>query len=244
MTSFCRAPLSFMAHQRAIVGDTKMSVISNDHMGWMMCDGRTLAVQDYYLLWRVIGYNFGSNAGNSNTFKLPNAAGRVPGVIGEGADVNASTFNVLLGASIGEYEHTLTIGEMPSHKHGSNDVSGNTNGNGNTSTAGEHTHSINDPGHSHSLPLQSQGFADIGPDDDVTQGSGYNTGTNTTGITILSNGAHFHTIGSTGGSNSHNNVQPMIGLGNMFIFSGKYFAPSDASIPFNGFPYLSNSAIL
>jgi hypothetical protein len=51
-------------------------------------------------------------------------------------------------------------------------------------------------------------------------------------------------MGSTGGSNYHNNIQPMIGIGNMFIFSGKYKGPSDATTPFAGYPYLSNSQIL
>lgn len=245
MTSYCRTPVTYTAHQRSIVGDTKMSVIGNDHLGWMKCDGRTLNVNDYYMLWRVIGYAFGSN-GSSNTFKLPNAAGRVPGVVGTGVDSNSSysTLTLALGDSIGEYSHRLTIDEMPSHTHGSLNVTGNTNGNGVTTSNGEHTHSINDPGHAHSLPLASAALTGIGPSDDVTQGSGYVSGTNTTGITINSNGEHNHQIFNTGGSNWHYNVQPMIGLGNMFIFCGKYMYPSDASVPFAGYPYLSNSQIL
>ena len=201
-----------------------MSVISNDHMGWMLCDGRTLLVDEWYLLWRVIGYNFGSNAGNSNTFKLPNAAGRVPGVIGEGADANASTFRVLIGASIGEYEHTLSISEMPTH-----------------------THTVNDPGHAHTQTTINDDFNNTGNYSGNYAKPSYpqsdSGGTITWTSTINSNVTGI-TLNTTGGSNSHNNVQPMIGLGNMFIFGGKYFYPSDASVPFNGFPYLSNSAIL
>lgn len=227
-----------------------MSVINNDHMGWLLCDGRTLNVNEFYLLWRVVGYAFGSNAGNSNTFKLPNAAGRVPGVVGTGVDSNTSfsTFTIALGDSVGEYTHTLTIDEMPAHKHGSVDVSGNTNGDGNTTIDGLHNHAVTDPGHSHSYfnqpnsidvqePITSRSVAD---NVDV----GQLTGSSTTGISLVSTGTHFHSMGSTGGSNYHNNIQPLIGLGNMFIFCGKYMYPSDAASPFAGYPYLSNSQIL
>jgi microcystin-dependent protein len=247
MTSYCRAPLTYTAHQRSIVGDTKMSVINNDHLGWLKCDGRTLNVNDYYILWRVVLYSFGSNAGDSNTFKLPNAAGRVPGVVGTGTDINTSTFTLLLGATPGEYEHTLIINEIPAHTHGSNDVSGNTNGNGNTTTNGLHTHPIIDPGHAHSISTANAGATVEGrvgqAVDNVAEGPAF-TNSNVTSITMSNAGDHFHSMCNTGGSGSHNNVQPMIGLGNMFIFCGKYMYPSDATTPFAGYPYLSNSQIL
>jgi microcystin-dependent protein len=230
MTSFCRAPVTYTAHQRAIVGDTKMSVINNDHLGWLMCDGRTLNVNDYYLLWRVVGYSFGSN-GTSNTFKLPNAAGRVPGVVGTGSDVNASTFTVSLGDRVGEYVHTLTIPEMPTHNHGmSNAPSDAQPNNTSTSIAGLHAHNYT------TYENSDRGYVA------ATDNDGILAGTQT--LATTSNGDHFHTIYAAGGSNAHNNVQPMIGLGNMFIFSGKYMAPSDATTPFAGYPYLSNSQIL
>jgi microcystin-dependent protein len=217
-----------------MVGDTK-SVISNDHLGWMRCDGRELAVADYYSLWRVIGYEFG---GSGDAFLLPDARARVAGYVGTQADINLSTFTMTLGADVGEYTHTLTIGEMPSHTHGSSNVTGNTNGDSNTTTNGTHSHTITDPGHAHSLPLASAALTGVGPADDVTQGSGYNTGSNFTGITINSNGAHNHQIFNTGGSNSHNNVQPTLVIGNMFIYSGK------AISPITGFPYTENTQIL
>jgi microcystin-dependent protein len=245
MTSYCRAPLNFIAHARPTVGDTKMSVISNDHMGWLNCDGRTLNVNDFYLLWRVIGYSFG---GSGDTFLLPNAAGRVPGVVGRGFDTNNYSTIITLGGTPGEYVHTLSIDEMPSHTHGSSNVTGNTNGNGVTTSNGLHTHSINDPGHTHNyvnqpnthevaISLTTTGTAD---NVDVSQ----ITTSSFTGITVNSNGEHNHQIFNTGGSNYHNNVQPMIGLGNMFMFCGINNYPSSAAIPFNGFPYLSNSQIL
>lgn len=231
MTSYCRAPLTYTAHQRAIVGDTKMSVIGNDHLGWMKCDGRVLNVNDYYLLWRVIGYSFGSNS--SNTFYLPNAEGRVPGVVGQGTDVNSNTYTINLGDSNGEYIHRLNIDEMPAHRHGPTDLSGassGSNGSGYTTSNGTHTHNYT------TYVNADRGYI-AGTDNDGILA-------NTQTLATSSNGSHNHYIGSTGGSNWHNNVQPFIGLGNMFIFSGKYMAPSDAAVPFAGYPYLSNSQIL
>lgn len=235
MSSYVRGAFTLNAHQKATVGDSKFSVINQDHMGWLKCDGRSLSKDQFYLLWRVIGYSFG---GSGDNFNLPNAAGTVPGVVGTGTDANLSSFTYVLGQQVGEYNHTLTINEMPAHTHGAATVTGNTNGSGITSSNGAHTHTINDPGHTHSLPLQSEGFADVGPDDDVTQGSGYNTGSNTTGITINSNSDHTHTIGNTGGSNYHNNVQPTLPMGNMFMFCGR------PTYPFAGFPYTEGTAIL
>lgn len=241
MTSYCRERLTFTAHQRPTVGDTKMSVIHNDHLGWLMCNGRALSVSDYYLLFRVIGYSFG---GADDTFYLPNAAGRVPGVIGTGTDINSSTFTVALGASIGEYEHTLSIAEMPAHKHGPVDVTGNTNGTGFTDLSGAHTHTINDPGHNHTLgdiPDGTQTIAALGGGSTTAADEVRYTGTtssSSTGISINSNGLHAHAIGSTGGDLAHNNVQPMIGLGNMFIYCGKTMYPME------GFPYTIGTNIL
>jgi microcystin-dependent protein len=233
MTSYCRAPVTYTAHQRAIVGDTKMTVIRNDHLGWMLCDGRTLNVNDYYLLWRVIGYSFGSN--DANTFYLPNAAGRVPGVVGTGRDANTqySTLTVALGDMVGEYAHRLTIDEMPAHRHGPTDLSGassGSNGSGYTTSNGQHAHDYT------TYSNADRGYVAATDNDGILA--------NTQTLATSSNGEHNHYIGSTGGSNWHNNVQPLIGLGNMFIFSGKYMAPSDAAVPFAGYPYLSNSQIL
>ncbi len=164
------------------------------------------------------------------------------------SNASVSTLTLALGDSIGEYNHRLNIDEMPSHKHGSNDVTGNTNGNGNTTTEGLHAHSITDPGHAHTYRFpgsqNSTPLTDTASDNDFNNSVPETSSNSATGITINSNGSHFHTIGSTGGSNYHNNIQPMIGLGNMFIFSGKYMYPSDASVPFAGYPYLSNSQIL
>jgi microcystin-dependent protein len=235
MTSTLKRYASFTAHEKPTVGDSKISYISSDHLGWILCDGRELSVSDYYLLWSVIGYSFG---GSGTTFNLPAAAGRVPGISGTGVGLTPR----VTGDMVGTETHTLTIAEMPAHKHGSADVLGDTNGNGFTSinatgitinAVGDHTHNITDPGHAHSYFNQPQTHdvavslttTDTADNVNVNQTSG----SSTTGITIVSAGGHTHTItdpghqhtlGSTGGSTAHENMQPTIFMGNMFIYSG------------------------
>lgn len=207
------------ATQRPTVGDTKFSVFDHDHMGWLKCDGSLKSVTDYNFLFQVIGYKFG---GSGSQFALPDARGRVPGAVGQAITDDVNPTNTwVLGDLSGTETHQLTINEIPAHTHGSVDVTGNDNGDGITDTSGAHVHGITDPGHAHSLPLSSAALVGTGPSDDVTQGSGYSSGTNTTGITVNSAGAHHHKIGSTGGGDVHNNIQPTIFIGNMFIFSGK-----------------------
>ena len=96
-------------------------------MGWLKCDGSLLSKADYGLLYNVVGGTFGETATH---FRLPDPLGRVIGVVGAGTDLTARA----KGDSLGEETHTLIINEMPAHKHGTVDVSGNTNGDGITST--------------------------------------------------------------------------------------------------------------
>jgi len=229
MTSLVREFSNFSAHQRPIIGDTKTSTQQEDHMGWLVCDGRTLKVADFYMLWSVIGYKFG---GSGTTFRIPNAGGMIPGFQGMGTDVNLSTNTFALGSIVGEYVHTLSIAEMPTHNHG---VSGGSN----TSTINTGI-SLTDPGHAHSYqnqpnlvsPAVSATTTDVADNVNVNQ----TTGTSVTGITV-NDPRHSHTIYAAGGSNYHNNVQPTLVIGNMFVYSGKTNYPAFA------FPQKSKSIL-
>lgn len=171
--------ITLQTHQ---VGDLKFSVQNHDHHGWLICDGRSFPISEYPELYAVIGTSFGSNTVGS--FKIPDMRGRVAGGIGDGP----YTTNRPLGTAVGEEEHTLTIGEMPTHNHG-----------------------IIDPGHSHSYTKNTN-------DQDVLAGStetaadqfdiGATTDISTTGITTV----------TAGNSLPHNNMQPTLFIGNMFIY--------------------------
>ena len=77
--------------------------------GYLICDGAQVSRTTYAALFAIIGTTYGAGNG-STTFNLPDLTGRVP--VGK----NAGTFSTL-GAKAGEENHTMTINEMPAHKH-------------------------------------------------------------------------------------------------------------------------------
>jgi microcystin-dependent protein len=232
MSSYIRQIFTLSAHQKPTVGDTKFSVVPTDHMGWLQCDGRSLAVSSYVFLYNVIGYSYGGSAMTS-TFNLPNPAGRVPAAVGRGTDANTSSFTVALGSTIGEYVHQLSIAEMPSHNHG---VAGGGQISTNNSTSMVSTGiTLTDPGHAHSYNVPNPVQPALGSPGSVGVGTvGATTGSNFTGIT-LNDPTHSHVINPAGGDRAHNNVQPTIGMGNMFIYSGK--------VNLGSFPYTTGTLL-
>lgn len=242
MTSCVRSIFAPSAHQKHTVGDTKTSVIPNDHLGWLKCDGRSIAVSDYYFLFKVIGYSFG---GSGSNFTLPKGAGTVPAIVGTGTDANLSTFKFRLGQQVGEYVHTLTIPEMPIHNHGvANAIQNAANSSTDIKTTGiavitattgvydsGHTHGYNQPGGGDVLSVNLPGAQTIG-----SQGATTGTGTaniNDPGHThAITDPGHFHTIHAAGGSLSHNNVQPSLPIGHLFIFSGRI---NDGIFPYTAY---------
>jgi microcystin-dependent protein len=180
-----------------------------DHLGWLICDGRTLNISDYYWLYQVIGTTYGSTA--STTFNLPNPAGRVLGVIGSGAGLTTRA----AGSNVGEETHVLTIAEMPTHNHpGSSNV--------NSATG------VTDSGHAHSYVNQPNALNAVNSTVSVNTSTDYADNVNQSQTTGSSSAnivdpTHTHTLvmSNQGGSNAHNNMQPTLFVGNMFIFSGK-----------------------
>lgn len=79
--------------------------------GWLLCDGRAVSRTEYAELFKAIGTKHGLGNG-STTFNLPNPKGRT--LVGK--DSTDTDFNEL-GKTGGEKTHTLTVDEMPSHKH-------------------------------------------------------------------------------------------------------------------------------
>jgi len=79
--------------------------------GYLLCDGSAVSRTTYSALFTAIGTAYGAGDG-STTFNVPNLKGRVPA----GYDSSQTEFNAL-GKTGGEKAHTLTVAEMPEHKH-------------------------------------------------------------------------------------------------------------------------------
>ncbi len=100
---------------------------------WKLCNGQALNTYTYRALHEVISNIYGGTAflegttdqsGATTTFNLPNMGGRIP--IGRGTGIDANNLNSdtlpsggfnVLGASGGEYKHTLTVDELAEHTH-------------------------------------------------------------------------------------------------------------------------------
>lgn len=82
--------------------------------GWLLCDGRAVSRTTYKELFAVIGTTYGSGDGKT-TFNLPDKRGRVS----VGRNSSDTSFDVL-GEKGGAKTVTLTVDQMPKHKHNIN----------------------------------------------------------------------------------------------------------------------------
>ncbi|NNM83231.1 MAG: phage tail protein [Burkholderiales bacterium] len=122
--------------------------------GWLPCNGSSLPIAQYSVLYAIIGTIYGGNG--TSTFNLPNLNGSTP--VGSGN--SPSTGNWPLGGQSGTESVTLTTNEIPAHNHAVNMevVSSPTNIQSNTlstpvSNSSWLTHPLTIPAPDHAVPI-------------------------------------------------------------------------------------------
>jgi microcystin-dependent protein len=80
-------------------------------MGWALCEGQVLAINQYTALFALLGTNFGGN-GTTN-FQLPDLRSRAPLGFGQGPGLS----NFTIGQTGGAETVTINAASYPTHAH-------------------------------------------------------------------------------------------------------------------------------
>jgi microcystin-dependent protein len=97
----------------AFIGEIRLLPFGFTPAGWLPCDGKLYSIQQYQVLFAVIGVTFGGSV-QQNTFAVPNLGGRV--VVGVGNDPT-DTFDPTYAATGGAEMVTVGAAQMPTHTH-------------------------------------------------------------------------------------------------------------------------------
>jgi microcystin-dependent protein len=152
-------------------------------VGWALCDGRQLPIQQYAALFSVIGTYYGGNG--TTTFALPNLQNSAPMHWGNGAGLTPTQ----IGQVQGQPSVTLQVMQLPPHNHMIQ------------SAQGSGTQLVGTPGPTVWLGNSQPADAYLA--------------TNT-----LDSAFSPKAIGYQGGSQAHNNVQPLLAVNICIALNG------------------------
>lgn len=93
------------------VGQIQAFGFSFSPVNWLPCDGRALSINQYQILYTLIGTVYGGD-GNTN-FNIPDLQGRVAIGQGQGTGLTART----MGQKGGALGITINSSQMPAHSH-------------------------------------------------------------------------------------------------------------------------------
>lgn len=172
----------------AYIGEIRCFGFTFAPVNWMQCNGQTLSIQAYTVLFSVIGTYYGGNG--TTSFSLPNLQGQIP--------MHWGTTTGLPSTSVGEVQGTtavaLTLQQMPQHQH---PIIGAAKATGSDRSA---------------TPTSTSYLADS------KGGFVYLPAPQTAPNTAFS----LKAIGLTGGTQSHDNMQPYLTLNFCICISGVF----------------------
>jgi microcystin-dependent protein len=93
------------------VGEIRLFAFPFQPQGWLVCDGQLLSINQYNVLYSLLGTRFGGDGVNS--FALPDLRGRVPVGFGQGSRL----LNYTIGEKGGKDFVDLDIENIPNHSH-------------------------------------------------------------------------------------------------------------------------------
>lgn len=173
---------------------------------WFSCSGQLLSISQFTAFFSLIGTLYGGDGRTS--FGVPDLRGRT--AVGYGAGPGLTPRNA--GQAGGLENVTLNVLQIPSHNHGaatSNPtvaaVSATIRANGGTSDSQDPTSRY--PGLNQAAPSYASSATGAMASDAVS-------------INSITFNPIQTTIGNTGGSQSHHNMQPWLSVGYIICFQG------------------------
>lgn len=232
------------------VGEYKWTSRNGDYNGWFLCDGRSLSRTTHTALFDIIGTAFGTDSEETFKLPdyrgrvmgaIGTGLGLTPRELGSCVGAERHT---LSASEMPSHTHTGTTqqGGIHSHTATSSMAGGHSHG-GFTGLDGQHTHTTNSTSGTLGLVSANGQSTTTTMDGDGPAGE-LNLATSPTAVTINNSTTHTHSIAaapnhdhaitvadsvshshtftteSAGSGQSHNNMQPTLFGGNVFIFTG------------------------
>lgn len=181
--------------------------------GWQFCKGQTLSISTSTALYSIIGNVYGGDG--QTTFKLPDLQSRIPVGTGNGPGLPAYD----LGEAWGHEQVTLTNSQMAAHSHAAIVTGGD-----GTATFDATLYGVNDAGGIDN-PVGNILGADNSGSTSYASGSSLTTVAMNAGSVVV-NDLHGPlptiTVGISGSSQPHPNIQPVLALNYIICVEGYY----------------------
>lgn len=146
--------------------------------GWALCDGQLLPINQNQALFSLLGTQYGGNG--TTTFALPDLRSRV--AVGQGQGPGLS--NISIGERSGSENVTISTNEMPNHTHSLN--------------ASNEVGTVTDP----TGKLLAKQKLEIDPEN-LVDSKAFGESSDGANVSMATG-----SIGNTGGSAPHTNIQP------------------------------------